>query len=161
MQDHGEENIGCNIYPLFVLESIQHCIMTQTQQQSSILMSLLQGRSDPPCRRQVSLVPTPEDAVTSSSDSPRACCGTWWQPGEHLHYHMSSHHYRGFEQEDSGVTSSSSLNTLVRRRFTDEENVYVTNLPDSGPDEYTTFFKRQMGHLIADDCNISSSTDCY
>ena len=83
----------------------QQVTMSQSFQ-SSILRSLLQGRQEE--SRLPRFIPTPEGAVTSSSCSPRACCGTWWQPGQHLDHHIFTHH----QQEDiksDGIISTSSI----------------------------------------------------
>ena len=107
--------------------------------QSSILRSLLQGRQEP---RQTIFIPTPEGSVTSSSCSPRACCGTWWQPGQHLDHHILTHH----QQEDikaDGIISTSSI---------------VMDLSSTSP---STTITQYQHHLIADENGITSTTDSF
>ena len=127
---------------------------------SSILMSLLQGRhSSVPHqrRRQVSLVPTPENAITSSTDSPRACCGTWWQPGEHFNYHRSLRHSQGLDHENmnSTITSSSCVTTPVRH-IGNEGYAHVTSSNDS---PLNLVIEMQTDNLTMNDCVVSSSTE--
>ena len=123
---------------------------------------LLQGRqsSEPPLRRrrrQVSLVPTPENAITSSTDSPRACCGTWWQPGEHFNYHRSLCHSQGFDPKDVGSTVSSSSGVTTRaREIANEGYPHVTSSNDS---PLNLAIKKETGNLGMDGYGVSSSTD--
>ena len=107
--------------------------------QSSILRSLLQGRQEP---RQPRFIPTPEGSITSSTCSPRACCGTWWQPGQHLEHHILTHHQQeGIKADD--IISTSSI------------------LMNSSPTTSSTTLNQYQHHLLADDDGISSTTDSF
>ena len=102
--------------------------------QSSILRSLLQGRQE---LNHPRFSPTPECSVTSSSSSPRDCCGTWWQPGNHLDYHISTHHKSDGVKADDIISTSSIL-----------------------MDQSLTLTQYQH-HLIADENGITSTTDDF
>ena len=107
--------------------------------QSFILRSLLQGRQEP---MQTPFIPSPEGSVTSSNCSPRACCGTWWQPGQHLEHHILTHHQQeGIEADDIVSTSSILIN-------------------DSSISPSTTITQCQP-HLIADENGITSTSDSF
>ena len=107
--------------------------------QSSILRSLLQGRQEP---RQTPFIPSPEGSVTSSSCSPRACCGTWWQPGQHLDHHILTHH----QQEDIAAGDIVSTSSIL--------------IENSSISASTTITQSQH-HLIADENGITSTTDSF
>ena len=107
--------------------------------QSSILRSLLQGRQEP---RQTPFIPSPEGSVTSSSCSPRACCGTWWQPGQHLDHHILTHH----QQEGIAAGDIVSTSSIL--------------IDDSSISASTTITQCQH-HLIADENGITSTTDSF
>ena len=111
----------------------------QINMSQSILRSLLQGRQESRVSR---FIPTPESSVTSSSCSPRACCGTWWQPGQHLEHHISTHHqHKPVESDDIISTSSIDLDPSLTS-------------PISSSTE-------SLHHLITDENGISSTSDGY
>ena len=114
--------------------------------QSSILRSLLHGRQEPPPKPM--FVPTPVTAVTSSS-SPRACCGTWWQYGQHLDHHLFTHdHLKGNNViNDDDVSSSDGSNPLPSS--TNSSEALLTPAVD---------FNQYQNHLISDENGISSTT---
>ena len=114
--------------------------------QSSILRSLLHGRQEPPPKPM--FVPTPVNAVTSSS-SPRACCGTWWQHGHHLDHHLFTHnHLEGNNVTNAdGVSSSDGSNPLASS--TNSSEALLMQAVD---------FNQFQNHLISDDNGISSTT---
>ena len=113
--------------------------MTQSFQ-SSILRSLLQGRQEP---RKTPFIPSPEGSITSSSCSPRACCGTWWQPGQHLDHHILTHHQQDCIEAGENVSTSSIL------------------MDDSSISPSTTSITPCQHHLIADENGITSTTGSY
>lgn len=115
--------------------------------QSSILRSLLHSHQEPP--PQPMFVPTPDTAVTSSTSSPRACCGTWWQPGHHLDHHILSHnHLKPNTVTDiNRVTSSEGRGSLS------------SAINNSGSTlTQTVDFNQYQHHLVPDDNGISSTT---
>ena len=80
--------------------------MAQITNQSSILRSLLQGRSQSNHARphHSDLVPTPEGVITSSSETPRACIGTLWRN----HYRPACQRQVDLVSTPEGVVTSSS-----------------------------------------------------
>ena len=121
-----------------VLFNRYHFNMSQTFQ-SSILRTLLQGRQEPSQHR---FTPTPVGSVTSSISSPRACCGTWWQPGQHLDHHIFTHHQKEGIKAD-GIISTSSI-------LMDPSSTFVSST-----------LTPYQHHLIADENGITSTTDSF
>ena len=84
--------------------------MAQITQQSSILRSLLQGRSqsNQASHNNYNLDPTPEDLVTSSSETPRptVCIGTLWRDQYRRTYHRQ---FDLVSTPEGAVTSSSEI----------------------------------------------------
>ena len=107
--------------------------------QSSILRSLLQGRQEP---SQPRFIPTPEGSVSSSSCSPRACCGTWWQPGQHLDHHIFTHHQQEGIKDDGIISTSSTL-------------------MDPSSTSVSSTLTQYQHHLIADENGITSTTESF
>ena len=128
-----------NLYYFSLVVLIWYQVNMSQSFQSSILRSLLQGHQEP---RQPRFNPTPEDAVTSSSCSPRACCGTWWQPGQHLDHHLLTHHQQEVIIADSIISTSSVL-------------------IDPSIISPSTTLPQYQHHLIADENGITSTTDNF
>ena len=115
--------------------------------QSSILRSLLLSRQGPPPKPM--FVPTPVTAVTSSS-SPRACCGTWWQHGQHLDHHLLTHNHLESNNATNSDDVSSSDGSNHLASSSNRSEAQLTQAVD---------FNQYQNHLISDENGISSTSN--